>query len=365
MSREPKKQIRQVYIAGAHSRAQTLRVYLEYLYSDIKVVAYLVDDMSENQEMIDGIPVYLIEEGLNIGNPVYIGTRGVYHDKMDRELKKVGFSQIIPVTVELDRQLRNKYMSRFFESNHRKFELIDDLEAIDGGEEEIKSRIYVASSIMDQPLKEQYSLIQEEVVLQVGAALTDKRLFGKVLTDFTGENISEKNRQYCELTGLYWIWKHAKEQYIGLVHYRRHFLLPENWKRIVKQNRIDVILPVPLYVAPSVEENFKSRHLPEDWEFLLEYMKTTNEGEYKMAKKVFGANLYYPCNMFIMKKEILHEFCSWLFPILDAVVEHGGIKEDTYMNRYPGFISERLLTLFFEINKNKYNIVYANKNFLN
>ena len=56
---------------------------------------------------------------------------------------------------------------------------------------------------------------------------------------------------------------------------------------------------------------------------------------------------------------------SWKHAKEDYIgLEHGGEKEDNYMNRYPGFISERLITYFFESKRDKYNIVYANKNFL-
>ena len=45
--------------------------------------------------------------------------------------------------------------------------------------------------------------------------------------DHTGDNISSKNANYCELTGLYWAWKNLDADYIGLVHYRRYFTRKE------------------------------------------------------------------------------------------------------------------------------------------
>lgn len=226
------------------------------------------------------------------------------------------------------------------------------------------ARIYVASSIYDKPLKEDYRLAEYETILQVGAVLTEKRIFTGVLTDCTGENISDKNVQYCELTGLYWIWKHAVESYIGLAHYRRHFILPENWLQLTVTNNVDVILPVPLYVAPSVEKNYMERHIASDWEFLMDYLQKKRPDDYHGAVKIFQGNLYSPCNMLIARKKVLCELCNWLFPILDAVAEHGGEKEDHYLNRYPGFIAERLITYFFEGQRDQYKVIYANKNFL-
>ena len=58
------------------------------------------------------------------------------------------------------------------------------------------------------------------VPLHVGAA--GKESLG-YLPDNTGDHISSKNPNYCELTGLYWAWKNLDCEYIGLCHYRRYF----------------------------------------------------------------------------------------------------------------------------------------------
>lgn len=355
---------RKVYIAGAHSRGRTLRAYLEYLYPDLVVEAFLVDDMSENAEMVDELPVRLIGQGLQTEYPVYLGMRGVNHEKVAKELRDVGMKEIIPVTVELDMRLRNEYVRRHAADEERAFLVIDELQAKEKTMRERAARIYVASSVFDKPLQDRYSYIREEVPLQVGAALTKEKISTEALLDCEGDNISEKNRQFCELTGLYWIWKNACEDYVGLVHYRRHFLLPDNWLERMIENKVDVILPVPLYVAPSIAENYKERHIASDWEYLMEYFKREIPKEYEEAERFFSGNLYSPCNMFIVRREVLNRLCEWMFPILFAVVEHGGEKEDPYLNRYPGFISERLITYFFESRREKYRLVYANKNFL-
>jgi len=59
------------------------------------------------------------------------------------------------------------------------------------------------------------------IPMQVGAALTDKRFPG-FLCDDIGDNISTKNRSYCELTAQYWAWKNIDMDYYGFFHYRRY-----------------------------------------------------------------------------------------------------------------------------------------------
>lgn len=352
----------QVYIFGAQSRAKTLKGYLQFVYPQINIVSFLVDDMEGNEAEIDSIPVQLFNsvKDINCSFDILIATKGIYHDKIKKQLEEKNMKRIIPVTVEVDNFFRNAYVKKYYEQEHRSFSKITDLQV-----KQLTAVIYMAKSIYDKPLQTNYICPDYEKAIQVGAALTSQRLAHGILTDCEGENISAKNRQYCELTALYWIWKHAKEDVIGLSHYRRHFILPDNWQRIMASNEIDVILPVPTFVYPSIEKNYQERHDPDDWEYLMRYLKENSPDDYNVGRKVFSGSLYSPCNMFIMRREVLHNLCQWLFPIVDAVAAYGKEKTDTYLNRYPGFISERLITLYFYKNSQNYHIVYADKNFIN
>lgn len=370
-----------IYIFGAHSRARTLAAYLCFLDEDIHIEAYFYDNDEENPETIGGIPVFKVNGtmdinalNLSLDYPVYIGTRGIFHKKITEMLTEIGFKVIYPVTVEMDLMLRNQYLEKYYSSIGREFIKLDKLQEFPVSVfkdsemiNKISASVYTVKSPFDRPLQQEYSLASYEKEIYAGAVFAEKffhLLPEDTLRDDAGDNISAKNKQFCELTALYWIWKHAGEDILGLVHYRRHFLFPKNWKECMLSNQVDVILPVPLYVAPTVEENFKSRHDPSDWEFMMQYLKDNFPEDYQAACRFFKGNLYSPCNMFVMKREVLDALCSWLFPILFKVAEHGGEKDNSYLNRYPGFISERLISLYFEINREKFKLVYADKNFL-
>lgn len=347
---------RNIYIVGAHSRARTLGTYLAKIYPDMRIEAYLCDNDEPNAANIEGIPVIRFNQDTNLQTeyPVYLGTRGIYHASLTEKLQRMGMKEIIPVTPELDLELRNRFLSLYYAEMGRSYDKFDSV---------LESAcIYVARSVFDKPLNQGSPLSVFRKEIQAGAALTAERICE--LTDNIGENISEKNRQFCELTVLYWIWKNATQDIVGLEHYRRHFLLQEDWIRKMRENDIDVILPTPLYVAPSLTGNYKDRHMASDWDFMMDYLKKIYPEYYKEAVCFFDTNLYSPCNMFIMKKGILNELCAWLFPILFVCAEHGGEREDAYQNRYPGFLAERLMTFFFEKKRDKYKIVYADKNFL-
>lgn len=57
--------------------------------------------------------------------------------------------------------------------------------------------------------------------IQVGAAVGEHLGY---LADDSGDNISLKNKFFCELTAHYWVWKNSNEDVVGVVHYRRYFV---------------------------------------------------------------------------------------------------------------------------------------------
>ena len=66
-----------------------------------------------------------------------------------------------------------------------------------------------------------YWMPEDSMYLPVHVGAAGKAGIGYQRDD-TGKNISDKNPNFCELTGLYWAWKNLKADYVGLAHYRRH-----------------------------------------------------------------------------------------------------------------------------------------------
>lgn len=191
--------------------------------------------------------------------------------------------------------------------------------------------------------------------------------------DNVGKNISEKNKSFCELTAIYWIWKNSKANIVGLVHYRRYFFKKINQKNIINiidkddiKNylyKYDVIVPKKEYIYKyNVIEQYSIKHNKEDF---LECKKIIEEiyPQYIIAfDKVSKNKSEYLYNMFIMRKELLDEYAKWLFDILFELEKRIDIKKyDDYNKRVYGFISERLFNVWLEKNDNfKVKELYVN-----
>ena len=185
--------------------------------------------------------------------------------------------------------------------------------------------------------------------LQVGRA--GKPDLGYV-SDNTGDQISDKNLFYCELTGIYWLWKNVKCDIIGICHYRRYFVRQE--KLLEKAYIEKTIQKYPILVPnsscvnePDVYCHYAKRHHSKDLEICREVIKKKYP-EYSVAfDYAMKSVLVSACNMWITKKNIFDRYCQWLFDILFEVEKEISFQDyDDYQKRVMGFLAERLFRVW-------------------
>ena len=176
------------------------------------------------------------------------------------------------------------------------------------------------------------------------------------ISDDTGDNISNKNSSYCELTGLYCMWKNSPAEIIGLVHYRRYFAKWRLGKRLEREdleeifNDYDIILPKKTTsLFGSVYEDYDHWNYAKDLDLCEEVIAEQCPEYLDSYKKVVnGKDLYY-YNMFIAKKEVIEPYCEWVFPILEEVEKRVDMTGyDDYQKRIYGFLTERLFDVWMD-----------------
>ena len=179
--------------------------------------------------------------------------------------------------------------------------------------------------------------------------------------DNTGDNISAKNANYCELTGLYWAWKNLEADYIGLAHYRRHFSngkkLGDKKSRIINKNDLEKILADSDILLPTprnywIETNY-SQYVHAHHAIDLATTREILQEKYPDYLPVWDASMKrttgHRFNMFIMKKDKFDEYCEWLFDILFELEKRLDISSYSVNDaRVFGFVSERMLDVWIE-----------------
>ncbi len=185
--------------------------------------------------------------------------------------------------------------------------------------------------------------------IHVGRAISKfKEEMASMIGDDTGDNISDKNGAYCELTAIYWAWKNFKNvEYVGLAHYRRYFetkFTEENIDDVFKS--CDVILAKP-YLHDRYNEMKMARTLISEDEviFLNVFKKLYPEYEQTLIDYLYGFK-DYAYNMFVMKKATFDEYCQFLFSILFECEKLMKPLPYTCSNRRLGYIAEYLLPIF-------------------
>lgn len=365
---EQLKNSKEIVIFGAGNIAEEVAYCLLGKPYELKIAGFMVSEKGKNPDQIFGLPVMDLAEGKKKYRNacILLAVMEKYQDEILAALAQNGFCSVIPVTFESDlwSELRGNYYQEYRLSQGKTYLTLEEgLKAETAAEEKSGAvEVYMAKCHVDRPLSEEETGEAWEIPIQVGAALSDQRI--AEVCDNTGEHISDKNKEYCELTALYWIWKNAGAKYEGLCHYRRHFLLGEKDRRKLLHSDIDVILTIPVLNFPDVRTAYCRDHDERDWEIMLQAIRVLAPEYTLAADKLQSGQFYYGYNMLIARKEILDDYCAWLFPILAYCEKKCGRKEDTYQNRYIGFLAERLMSIYFLHNENKYKIVHAKKHFI-
>ncbi len=210
-----------------------------------------------------------------------------------------------------------------------------------------------------------YKMPADEMYIPVHVGREGKNDLG-YKGDNNGENISIKNPYYCELTGLYWAWKNLDAEYIGLVHYRRHFISKKHKDRfqgIVTKEYVDkllddtdVILPKrrKLYIE-TIYSHYKHTMYVETLDETRKIIEEKCPEYIDSFDKRMKSRSGHMFNMCIMKKSILDNYCEWLFEILYELEKRIDPKQySAFHARYLGRISERLLDVWIQKNGIKY-----------
>ena len=206
-----------------------------------------------------------------------------------------------------------------------------------------------------------YQMPQDDMYIPVHVGREGKDNLG-YQGDNEGEHISNKNPYYCELTGLYWAWKNLDAEYIGLAHYRRNFVSKKGKNKfecIISKEKVDkildntdVILPKrrKLYIE-TIYSHYKHTMYVEPLDEARNIIEEKCPEYLPFFDKKMKSRSGHMFNMFIMKKEILNEYCEWLFDILFELEKRIDPKQySAFHARYLGRISERLLDVWIEKN---------------
>ena len=181
--------------------------------------------------------------------------------------------------------------------------------------------------------------------LELGAAVRTDFLYD-LHDDMGNDHISQKDKLYCELTGLYWLWKNDTHEITGLTHYRRQFPIKLNHIENVLKTH-EIILPFKVRMPADLKTQYLLTQPEDDWKIMCDVLKDMYPDYYKSAIKIFHRKCLIPYNMFISTHEIIDKYCEWLFPLLFKIEEKLDFTDRTeYQKRACGFMGELFLTLY-------------------
>lgn len=309
---------------------------------------------------------YFLEEDEN--DPSWLNLyEGKDGSSSGAEKKKICHYEFPTLFYLEDRQVFKETMGFSFQRDYKKIcgqyrnihTLPCDMEQrIDEKELRKTLSIYMAFSEWDCTRIEVCQYVPWIRPIQLGCSLTEQRRGSRC--DDIGENISDKNRSFAEMTGAYWIWKNAAgSKYKGLCHYRRHFIVSADEVMSLEKNKVDVILTTPRYVPGGIRNMFLAETPVKEqvYDKMLRAISEIFPEERQEFEDYMECCLYYPNNMVVAKNHIYDSYCAWIFPILFRMAEME--KECGYFHegdRHIAYAAELLTSYYFVKNRDTYCI---------
>ena len=185
------------------------------------------------------------------------------------------------------------------------------------------------------------------VPLHVGRALSSP--IEGIIGDDTGDNISEKNLQYCEMTAHYWILRNVRDtEYVGVCHYRRYFgidITAENIDEVMGD--ANVLMVEPSWYIDSVFSYFAKYIGAENMTILWMVMKKMYPEYVNTFEYVCNGVKFYPFNMLLCRISLFDEYAEWIFSVLDECEKY--VKPSPYKNarRALAYMAELLTGVYF------------------
>lgn len=356
-------------IYGARAIALGACEAIHNIYPQRKITCFIVTKREINTEVLAGIPV--LELGLYAASlsetekrntEILIATPENVMPEIERNLDRYGLYCHVRLT-----SMRFAELMGFHYVCKKDF---IPLAALPVGCHRAGLHMFMAKYYRDRVLASACSLPEWVTPIQVGTVLCEERVAN--IFDSDGENISDKNGNYSELTALYWMWKNRLSQktagdgneYYGLSHYRRILELSEDDVLKLVDNDVDVVLPYPMPYEPNIEVHHERYLRDVDWKALVSALKELQPKYAEKLPEILGQQYLYNYNIMMARKEVLADYCEWLFPILERTEELSDPKGCDRQDRYIGYMGETLATLYFMSNNDRLNITHAGCRFL-
>lgn len=206
--------------------------------------------------------------------------------------------------------------------------------------------------------------------------------------DNEGENISDRNFTFCELSAQYWAWKNLDADYVGQCHYRRYFCFGDTAGE--RDDHAQIVVPhlsdetahelalddgalisrevhgadittahwwdvrgvkTPRGASRNVAEHMTSYGLYsyDDLEVLKQIVRERQPEYLEDLESYLEGSQYLGYNCFVMRRAAFEELCAFEFDVLlefDRRKDYAGLTRN--QRRICGYLGEVLYSVFIQ-----------------